>query len=196
MINNTGPESDGIREGASSPNPPGNQSVSPTHAEPASMTATTAAAASTGALPAGWEEHHTPAGRAYFVDHNSRATTWGDPRQQAVGSAHMDAGSADATAAAADTTDLPPGWEELHTPDGRVYFADHRTHTSTSIDPRLPSPSSPETTTASTAVGTGPLPAGWEIERGARGGVYFVDHNTKTTTWDDPRLNLSREGDA
>ncbi|KAK5747794.1 hypothetical protein LTS12_022149 [Elasticomyces elasticus] len=30
-------------------------------------------------LPAGWERRHTPEGRAYFVNHNTRTTTWVDP---------------------------------------------------------------------------------------------------------------------
>lgn len=34
-----------------------------------------------GLLPAGWEQRYTPDGRAYFVDHNTRATTWIDPRR-------------------------------------------------------------------------------------------------------------------
>jgi E3 ubiquitin-protein ligase NEDD4 len=34
----------------------------------------------------------------------------------------------------------------------------------------------------------GPLPSGWEMRLTNTARVYFVDHNTKTTTWDDPRL--------
>ncbi|KAG8954419.1 hypothetical protein FRC04_011746 [Tulasnella sp. 424] len=35
------------------------------------------------------------------------------------------------------------------------------------------------------------LPGGWEMKWTADGHPYFVDHNTKATTWDDPRLSLS-----
>lgn len=31
------------------------------------------------------------------------------------------------------------------------------------------------------------MPAGWEIKHTPEGTVYFVDHNTKTTTFQDPR---------
>ncbi|XP_062523774.1 uncharacterized protein LOC134198401 isoform X2 [Corticium candelabrum] len=31
------------------------------------------------------------------------------------------------------------------------------------------------------------LPTGWEMARRYDGRIYFVDHNTRTTTWDDPR---------
>lgn len=32
-----------------------------------------------------------------------------------------------------------------------------------------------------------PLPAGWEIKYAPNGKPYFVDHNTRRTTWEDPR---------
>lgn len=34
----------------------------------------------------------------------------------------------------------------------------------------------------------GPLPHGWEAERTADGQVYFLNHLTKTTQWEDPRI--------
>ncbi|THH14864.1 hypothetical protein EUX98_g9549, partial [Antrodiella citrinella] len=39
----------------------------------------------------------------------------------------------------------------------------------------------------------GPLPEGWEMRNGSTGRTYFVDHNSKTSTWNDPRL--FRHGD-
>ena len=36
---------------------------------------------------------------------------------------------------------------------------------------------------------TGLLPPGWEmIFDNATGWPYFIDHNTQTTTWEDPRM--------
>lgn len=32
-----------------------------------------------------------------------------------------------------------------------------------------------------------PLPQGWELGRDYDGKVYFIDHNSKKTTWVDPR---------
>ena len=32
-----------------------------------------------------------------------------------------------------------------------------------------------------------PLPEGWEMRYTAEGVRYFVDHNTRTTTFQDPR---------
>lgn len=37
------------------------------------------ASASTDGLPGGWEMRHTPTGRAYFVDHANRTTSWVHP---------------------------------------------------------------------------------------------------------------------
>lgn len=34
----------------------------------------------------------------------------------------------------------------------------------------------------------GPLPSGWEMRLTSTNRVYFVDHNTRTTSWDDPRI--------
>lgn len=31
------------------------------------------------------------------------------------------------------------------------------------------------------------LPSGWEQGKNAQGRIYFIDHNTRTTTWKDPR---------
>jgi E3 ubiquitin-protein ligase NEDD4 len=41
-------------------------------------------AASSGSLPGGWKERYTPDGWPYSVDHNTRTTTWVDPRQQTI----------------------------------------------------------------------------------------------------------------
>ena len=39
---------------------------------------------SIGSLPHGWEERYTDSGRVYYVDHNTRTTTWVDPRRQTI----------------------------------------------------------------------------------------------------------------
>lgn len=36
----------------------------------------------------------------------------------------------------------------------------------------------------------GPLPPGWERRLAPDGRIYFVDHNTKTTTFEDPRKTM------
>lgn len=39
----------------------------------------------------------------------------------------------------------------------------------------------------------GPLPPGWEQARTAEGQVYYLNHHTKTTTWEDPRKTLAAQ---
>ncbi|KAI9188211.1 hypothetical protein H9P43_002602 [Blastocladiella emersonii ATCC 22665] len=191
-----------------------------------------------GELPQGWERRVDHLGRTYYVDHNTRTTTWKRPtvntsgnvdreRQRhnertlpgeaANGSAAASGSSSAAAAANAQppaagapptsglqisnsTTEgqgpLPAGWESRMTPEGRVYYVDHNTRTTTWVDPRRQQTvrmyNSSSTTIQQQSVSQlGPLPSGWEMRLTNTGRVYFVDHNTKTTTWDDPRLPSS-----
>lgn len=32
-----------------------------------------------------------------------------------------------------------------------------------------------------------PLPEGWDVATDNDGKIYYIDHNTKSTTWIDPR---------
>ena len=47
-----------------------------------------------------------------------------------------------------------------------------------------PAPTSPA---AQSLVDLGPLPSGWEMRVHPSDRVYFLDHNTQTSTWEDPR---------
>lgn len=197
-----------------------------------------------GRLPAGWERREDNLGRTYYVDHNTRSTTWNRPSttynerdQRTAMEANMqmerrahqnrmlpedrtganspsvpeapagtqpnsNAVSMMATGATtAGTGELPAGWEQRHTPEGRAYFVDHNTRTTTWVDPRRQQyirMYGPQNAGGSNATiqqqpvsQLGPLPSGWEMRLTNTARVYFVDHNTKTTTWDDPRLPSS-----
>jgi E3 ubiquitin-protein ligase NEDD4 len=93
---------------------------------------------------------------------------------------------------------LPLGWEERRTADGRPYFVDHHTRTTTWNDPRRTTPLAAAATTTAIAnrANLGPLPSGWEMRMTSTRRIYFVDHNTRTTTWDDPRLPSAVDADA
>ncbi|PFH52377.1 hypothetical protein AMATHDRAFT_2113 [Amanita thiersii Skay4041] len=185
-----------------------------------------------GPLPPGWERRIDPLGRTYYVDHNTRSTTWNRPSQSAA--ANTTAQNSETNAArdqharrvladdlleansntyqntagtpqppavistgttTAGTGSLPHGWEERYTPEGRPYYVDHNTRTTTWVDPRrqtvirVMGPNGQGTSLQSQNIAQlGPLPSGWEMRLTSTARVYFVDHNTKTTTWDDPRL--------
>lgn len=196
-----------------------------------------------GRLPPGWERREDHLGRTYYVDHNTRQTTWIRPgagfneadqrtalaaqtqvertrhqnrmlpedrtgansptlseRQPSPPGPSSTAVNMMATGATtAGTGELPSGWEQRHTPEGRPYFVDHNTRTTTWVDPRRQQyirmyggqNANNSTIQQQPVSQLGPLPSGWEMRLTNTARVYFVDHNTKTTTWDDPRLPSS-----
>ncbi|XP_038147937.1 NEDD4-like E3 ubiquitin-protein ligase WWP1, partial [Cyprinodon tularosa] len=138
-------------------------------------------------LPPGWEQRKDPHGRTYYVDHNTRTTTWERPQP------------------------LPTGWERRVDDRGRIYYVDHNTRTTTWQRPTMESVRNFEQwqSQRSQLQGAmhqfnqrylysasmmsaendplGPLPPGWERRVDSNDRVYFVNHNTKTTQWEDPR---------
>jgi E3 ubiquitin-protein ligase NEDD4 len=161
-------------------------------------------------LPPGWEERRDQHNRVYYVDHNTRTTTWKrptltpqianihNPINPAINNINMIQSlqrfndnirpiisNQDQNQLVQNVNNgLPPGWEQRITPEGRVYFVDHETRTTTWNDPRTHPPNQG----ASNSAYNKPLPSGWEMRRNEKGRIYFVDHNTKITTWDDPRI--------
>ncbi|XP_077479863.1 NEDD4-like E3 ubiquitin-protein ligase WWP1 [Stigmatopora argus] len=147
----------------------------------------TPAAGAPDPLPPGWEQRKDPHGRTYYVDHNTRTTTWERPQP------------------------LPPGWERRVDDRGRIYYVDHNTRTTTWQRPTMESVRNFEQwqSQRSQLQGAmhqfnqrylysasmmsaendplGPLPPGWERRVDSNDRVYFVNHNTKTTQWEDPR---------
>ncbi|XP_064610823.1 NEDD4-like E3 ubiquitin-protein ligase WWP1 [Liolophura sinensis] len=137
-------------------------------------------------IPPGWETRFDPQGRPYYVDHNTRTTTWERPQP------------------------LPPGWERRIDHRGRVYYVDHNTRTTTWQRPNLDMvqnwqnwqqwrnnrtmeqlqqrflfPNNPAINPDNDPLGV--LPDGWEKRVDANGRVYFVNHKNRTTQWEDPR---------
>ncbi|XP_066159164.1 E3 ubiquitin-protein ligase Su(dx) [Euwallacea fornicatus] len=154
-------------------------------------------------LPPGWEMRLDTYGRRYYVDHNTRSTSWERPQP------------------------LPPGWEMRRDPRGRVYYVDHNIRTTTWQRPNLerlqhfqqwqgqrqtviqqgnqrflypqyqasPAPGPSAATTVDEDDGLGSLPAGWERRAQPDGRVYFVNHKNRTTQWEDPRTQGQEIGD-
>ncbi|XP_023336886.1 E3 ubiquitin-protein ligase Su(dx), partial [Eurytemora carolleeae] len=135
-------------------------------------------------LPPGWEMRFDSYGRKYYVDHNTRSTTWERPQP------------------------LPPGWEMRRDQRSRVYYVDHNTRQTTWQRPnthRLQQMANwqgerarvmqmknqrflfPDQQRTAEDDPLGPLPDGWEKRVEPNGRVYFVNHKNRTTQWEDPR---------
>uniref|UniRef100_A0A8C4NIE9 WW domain containing transcription regulator 1 n=1 Tax=Eptatretus burgeri TaxID=7764 RepID=A0A8C4NIE9_EPTBU len=84
-------------------------------------------------LPQGWEVAATPSGQRYFIDHNTQATTWDDPRKRLI---HR-SGPNNVTSYSSNCLGpLPAEWEKAVTPKGESYFINHKTKTTAWLDPR------------------------------------------------------------
>ncbi|XP_029824980.1 NEDD4-like E3 ubiquitin-protein ligase WWP1 isoform X1 [Ixodes scapularis] len=141
-------------------------------------------------LPPGWEVRYDQFNRKYYVDHNTRSTTWERPQP------------------------LPPGWEMRRDNRGRVYYVDHNTRTTTWQRPTAESVRNYQHWQSTQAQAMqqcqqrflyhtpvqvdeddplGPLPEGWEKRIDPNNRVYFVNHKNKTTQWEDPRTQGKEE---
>lgn len=79
-------------------------------------------------LPLGWEEARDFDGRVYYIDHNTKRTSWVDPRDRLT---------KPMTFADCVGNELPFGWEEVNDPVLGKYFIDHNTGAQQAEDPRL-----------------------------------------------------------
>ncbi|XP_075161802.1 E3 ubiquitin-protein ligase Nedd4 isoform X3 [Haematobia irritans] len=92
-------------------------------------------------------------------------------------------------APSADEEPLPPRWSMQVAPNGRTFFIDHASRRTTWIDPRNGRASPMPNQTRRVEDDLGPLPEGWEERVHTDGRVFYIDHNTRTTQWEDPRLS-------
>ncbi|KER23350.1 hypothetical protein T265_08760 [Opisthorchis viverrini] len=91
---------------------------------------------------------------------------------------------------------LPAGWQVARTAGGRRFFINHNEQRTTWDDPRT------HRSTSQGNVGSllkqdaerhsmkdlGPLPPGWEERVHTNGRIFYINHNARTTQWEDPRL--------
>ena len=127
-----------------------------------------------GPLPQGWERRIDPLGRTYYVDHNTRSTTWHRPSTNQNVNNQVQHSETNAAREQNNRRVLA---------DDMVETANvNRTQSAIATQAVVPG-----STTSQTTAGSGPLPAGWEERYTPEGRPYYVDHNTRTTTWVDPR---------
>ncbi|XP_029460219.1 protein WWC3 [Rhinatrema bivittatum] len=78
-------------------------------------------------LPAGWEEARDYDGRPFYIDHNTRQTSWIDPRDRIT---------KPLTFADCVGDELPLGWEIVYDQQIGVYYMDHINQLTQIEDPR------------------------------------------------------------
>ncbi|XP_052424767.1 membrane-associated guanylate kinase, WW and PDZ domain-containing protein 1 isoform X14 [Carassius gibelio] len=81
-----------------------------------------------GPLPENWEMAYTESGEVYFIDHNTKTTSWIDPRcldkpQKPLEECEDDEGVH--TEELDNELELPSGWEKIDDPVYGVYYVDH-----------------------------------------------------------------------
>ncbi|XP_060127301.1 membrane-associated guanylate kinase, WW and PDZ domain-containing protein 1 isoform X17 [Zootoca vivipara] len=81
-----------------------------------------------GPLPENWEMAYTENGEVYFIDHNTKTTSWLDPRclnkqQKPLEECEDDEGVH--TEELDSELELPTGWEKIEDPVYGVYYVDH-----------------------------------------------------------------------
>nr|XP_036670495.1 E3 ubiquitin-protein ligase Nedd-4 isoform X13 [Drosophila suzukii] len=158
------------------------------------------------ALPAGWEERQDANGRTYYVNHTARTTQWERPTILTSNSSQStdqlgsdfqrrfhisvdETESGRSANAGGEEEPLPPRWSMQVAPNGRTFFIDHASRRTTWIDPRNGRASPMPNQTRRVEDDLGPLPEGWEERVHTDGRVFYIDHNTRTTQWEDPRLS-------
>ncbi|XP_056357106.1 membrane-associated guanylate kinase, WW and PDZ domain-containing protein 1 isoform X21 [Oenanthe melanoleuca] len=71
---------------------------------------------SLGPLPDNWEMAYTENGEVYFIDHNTKTTSWLDPRCLNKQQKPLEE---------CEDDELPAGWEKIEDPVYGVYYVDH-----------------------------------------------------------------------
>ncbi|XP_063064866.1 membrane-associated guanylate kinase, WW and PDZ domain-containing protein 1-like isoform X13 [Engraulis encrasicolus] len=80
-----------------------------------------------GPLPENWEMAYTENGEVYFIDHNTKTTSWMDPRLDKESKPQEECEDDEGvhTEEAESDLELPPGWERIDDPVYGVYYVDH-----------------------------------------------------------------------
>uniref|UniRef100_A0A674EKU0 E3 ubiquitin-protein ligase n=2 Tax=Salmo trutta TaxID=8032 RepID=A0A674EKU0_SALTR len=114
-------------------------------------------------LPSGWERRVDPMGRVYFVDHITRTTTWQRPTMETVRNYEQ--------------------WQHQRNQlqGAMQQFNQRFIFGVNGLQDQVPATENKQFDPL------GPLPHGWEKRTDSNGRVYFVQHTTRTTQWEDPR---------
>ncbi|CAM4742945.1 unnamed protein product [Rotaria magnacalcarata] len=130
------------------------------------------ASSTTQPLPPGWEERQDALGRTYYVDHNTRTTTWTRPNGQANPSSQRS---------------QPQVGDRHQIDDVDSNNTETTIITSRDADVAATTTGTAVTTDVSTVDELGRLAPNWQMSTADNGRVFYIDHVNKRTTWIDPR---------
>ncbi|CAF1517784.1 unnamed protein product [Rotaria magnacalcarata] len=130
------------------------------------------ASSTTQPLPPGWEERQDALGRTYYVDHNTRTTTWTRPNGQANPSSQRS---------------QPQVGDRHQIDDVDSNNTETTIITSRDADVAATTTGTAVTTDVSTVDELGRLAPNWQMFTADNGRVFYIDHVNKRTTWIDPR---------
>lgn len=111
-------------------------------------------------LPSGWEMRVDARGRTYYVDHNTRTTTWQRP-----------------------TTETVNAYNQWRTQQATNLRVEHTQYQQRFLNMNMDTPQ------PDAADPLGPLPEGWEKRTDKSGRIYYVNHISRETQWEDPRIS-------
>ncbi|XP_035783519.1 E3 ubiquitin-protein ligase Nedd-4-like isoform X1 [Anopheles albimanus] len=190
-----GPESDDVVDGARSAVLPSSSTNSVSNNSNNNIV--------TGGAPASSTSNNTPNN-----NNNNNNNDLSDDRSSTRSSTSNENDSSSSSSPAGGAVMLPAGWSMQLAPNGRVFFIDHNERKTSWVDPRTgrasPMPNSGGGGSGGGSGGSGgsgsdahkpedglaPLPEGWEERVHTDGRIFFIDHNTRTTQWEDPRLSI------
>ncbi|XP_039244463.1 E3 ubiquitin-protein ligase NEDD4-like [Pipra filicauda] len=149
-------------------------------------------------LPSGWEERKDAKGRTYYVNHNNRTTTWTRPIVQLAEDGLVAPGSSGSSSSNHLSEPQIRRPRSLSSPtvtlsaplEGMKDSPVRRAVKDTLSNPQSPQPSPYNSPKPQHKGAQSFLPPGWEMRIAPNGRPFFIDHNTKTTTWEDPRLKF------
>ncbi|KAI4882871.1 hypothetical protein NFI96_013091 [Prochilodus magdalenae] len=142
-------------------------------------------------LPPGWEMRIAPNGRPFFIDHNSRTTTWLKNVGVLVRNVGVLVRNVGVLARSVGVLARNVGVlaRNVGVLARNVGVLMDKTGIFTGKeDPRLKYPVHMRTKGPLDPGDLGPLPPGWEERVHTDGRTFYIDHNTKNTQWEDPRL--------
>jgi uncharacterized protein YbdZ (MbtH family) len=149
--------------------PPADDGAAPLERVPSAPAAAVASAEAK--IPEGFEAKVDGKGRTYYVDHFLKATSWDKPEA------------------------LPAGWERaFDSRKNKIYYIDHINKKTqwtlpsngASVKPAAAKPVVKAAPVATPVVAAPSMPGGWEKCSSKDGRTYYVDHFTKTTSWNPP----------